>query len=196
MVIAKLPSGKLVGIRYKIIEDCDSEYDYVMDEEFYANDILNKVNQLELGAIDVEENSHMFETNLKFEEADVEDCLRSKILEWKEEKLKWLKNEMNMIDLDAKITACLGLDKAEPKEALEYLNVLLEINFEQLMLKKHSHIVEVVKRLRKYIGNVKEWNLSDDELETFENDAKQIRLTAESIYQKFKVRLSVCHFQF
>lgn len=191
MVVAKAPSGKLVGIRYKLIEDCDSEYDYVMDEEFYANDLLNKVNQLELGTLDVEEHPHLFETNLKFDEADAEEHINDKIVEWKAEKLKWLRNELDMIDLDSKITASLGLDKAEPKQALEHLNALLDLPIESLMLKKHPHVVDVVKRLRKYIGNVKEWNVVGDALTDFENDAKQIRLIAESIYQKFKVVLLI-----
>lgn len=190
MVIAKLPSGKLVGVKYKQIENSDSEYDYVMDEEFYANDILNKVNQLESGGIEIDEISNACEINLKCDEADVEDSITNRILAWKEEKFRWFQNELNMIDLDSKIIACLGLDKADPKKALEYLNTLLELNVEKLMLKKHPHIVEVVKRLRKYIGNVKEWNLTEEALEVFENDAKQIRSTAEAVYEKFRVRFT------
>lgn len=188
MVIAKLPSGKLVGINYKRIEDCKSEYEYVIQEEFYAQDLLNKVNQAESGAIDIEENSAMFVTNLKFDETDLEEYIKTKIFEWKEERFNLLKTECSLLDLDTKIKACCGLDKAEPKKALEYLNLLNDLNIESIMLKKHSHIVEMIKRLRKYIGNVQEWKLSDEALKIFEEDAKSIRVTAESIYQKFKVQ--------
>lgn len=190
MVIAKLTDGKLVGIRYKTVEDSESEYDYVMDEEFYANDILNKVNQLESGAIDVDEIPNICETNLKFTETDVEDAITSKILEWKEEKVKWFRNELILINTDEYIVNCLGLDKADTKKALGHLNELLDLKIEPLMLKKHPHIVEVIKRLRKYVGNVAEWNLSEEASEIFEKDAKVIRNTAEAIYEKFKVKMS------
>lgn len=190
MVIAKLPDGKLVGIRYKRIEDCDTEYDYVMDEEFYANDILNKVNQLESGAVEVDEIPNLCETNLKFNEVDVEDAITSKILEWKEEKFKWFRNELTLINTDEYIVNCLGLDKADTKKALGHLKILLDLKVEKLMLKKHPHIVEVTKRLRKYVGNVKEWNLSEEASEIFETDAKQIRNTAEAIYERFKVKFA------
>lgn len=42
-------------------------------------------------------------------------------------------------------------------------------------------------RLRKYVGNVKEWGLQGKELEDFGQQAEKIRSEAEKIYNKIKV---------
>lgn len=55
------------------------------------------------------------------------------------------------------------------------------------MLKKNPQVAETIKRLRRYVGNTKEWNLSDDETAEFNEKAAKIRKLAEFIYKNFKV---------
>lgn len=55
------------------------------------------------------------------------------------------------------------------------------------MLKKNPNCVETMKRLRKYVGNTKAWNMPDEERIKFDFYAQQIRNKAEQIYNQFKV---------
>ncbi|XP_011310955.1 PC4 and SFRS1-interacting protein [Fopius arisanus] len=101
-------------------------------------------------------------------------------------KLKWLRMEIQLLQLDAQITSNLGLDRANTEECLEAMDEMLGLSIEPVMLKKHSHIVETVKKLRRYIGNVAEWNLTEDQVLSFKQKAELIRQKAEHIYNKFK----------
>lgn len=60
--------------------------------------------------------------------------------------LERLKTEASFVTLDGKIKACLALDKAQPKEALEHLEAMLKLKVEPLTLKKHPHVVDTVRR--------------------------------------------------
>lgn len=55
------------------------------------------------------------------------------------------------------------------------------------MLKKHPIVVETMKRLRRYVGNTKNWGFSDEQKEEFDEKAAKVRNLAESIYNSFKV---------
>jgi hypothetical protein len=54
--------------------------------------------------------------------------------------------------LDTQIRSSLGLDQANADECLEAMDQVLEIQLTPLMLKKHSHIVETIKRVGTAIG--------------------------------------------
>lgn len=58
------------------------------------------------------------------------------------------------------------------------------------MLKKNPNCVETIKRLRRYIGNCKNWELSDEEKKAFSENAEKIREHADTIYNIFKVSVS------
>lgn len=55
------------------------------------------------------------------------------------------------------------------------------------MLKKNPTCVETIKRIRRYIGNTKNWKLTDSEKDTFNDRAEVVREIAEEIYTTFKV---------
>lgn len=65
--------------------------------------------------------------------------------------------------------------------------MLLELTFTKFMLKKHPVVVETMKRLRRYVGNTKNWGYTDEQKEEFDEKAAKIRSLAESIYSSFKV---------
>lgn len=58
------------------------------------------------------------------------------------------------------------------------------------MLVKHPIVVETMKRLRRYVGNTKNWGFTDEQKEEFDEKAGKVRNLAENIYNSFKVRYS------
>lgn len=190
VVIAKLPN-KLIGIKYKNTPTCDNEYEQAIEEAQEAKRVLAIKDKLEDGTMSVESEKHNVIMNINIDEDNLQQKYESQVLERKKTKLKHLKIEANLVDYDCKIKSCLALDKADPKKAYEYMDLMMELDINSLMLKKHPLIVDVMKRLRRYIGNVKEWNLSGDSLETFEADAEKIRQKAEEVFMKFVVSIYI-----
>lgn len=60
------------------------------------------------------------------------------------------------------------------------------------MLKKHPIVVETMKRLRRYVGNTKNWGFTDEQKEEFDEKAAKVRNLAEGIYNSFKVSFFLC----
>ncbi|XP_011496080.1 PREDICTED: PC4 and SFRS1-interacting protein [Ceratosolen solmsi marchali] len=103
-----------------------------------------------------------------------------------QQRLRTLRIESHIMFLDTQIRSSLGLDQANADECLEAMDQVLEIQLTPLMLKKHSHIVETIKRLRRYVGNLADWKLSEEETIAFKQKADKIKKKAELIYNKFK----------
>lgn len=55
------------------------------------------------------------------------------------------------------------------------------------MLRKHPMVVDTIKRLRRYVGNTKNWGFTDEQKEEFDAKATKVRFLAEAIYNRFKV---------
>lgn len=55
------------------------------------------------------------------------------------------------------------------------------------MLKKNPSVVETMKRLRRYVGNIGDWNMSDEDRLLFNENAAKVREQADIIYNNFKV---------
>lgn len=106
-------------------------------------------------------------------------------------KLRWLRIEAQLLQLDAQIKSNLGLDRANTDKCLQAMDEILALSIDPLMLKKHPHIVETVKRLRRYIGNLGEWKLTEEEGAIFKQKAEQIRQKAEHIYNKYKAMFTI-----
>lgn len=188
VVIAKLPSNKIIGIKYnKSTPTCDNEYETAIEEAQEAKRVLSIKDKLENGSVTAQSEKDHLIMNLRIEDENLEQTNELKVIERKKTKLKYLKIEASLVDYDCKIKSCLGLDKADPKKAYEFMDLMMELDINSLMLKKHPLIVDVMKRLRRYIGNVKEWKLAGDSLETFETDAEKIRQKAEEVFMKFIV---------
>lgn len=194
VVIAKLPSNKSIGIKYnRNISTCDNEYERAIEEGQEAKRILALKDKLENGSVEVDQEKDQLVLNIEIDEEEIKQRNEMRILERKKTKLKYLKVEASLVDYDCKIKSCLGLDKADPKKAYEYMDLMMGLDISPLMLKKHPLIVDVMKRLRRYIGNVKEWKLAGDSLETFEADAEKIRQKAEEVFMKFIVRIFILY---
>lgn len=94
--------------------------------------------------------------------------------------------ESNLIELDHLIKASVGLSSANPEKCIEHLDEYKTLEITPLMLKKHPGCVETMKRLRRYVGNAKKWDMDESGKADFEKKANQIRVKAEEIYSTFK----------
>ncbi|KAG8042386.1 hypothetical protein G9C98_005020 [Cotesia typhae] len=103
------------------------------------------------------------------------------------EKVKRLRTESQLVELNNQIKSYLSLEQADTEKCLRAMDDVLGLTIDSLMLKKHSNVVETVKRLRRYIGNLSEWSLSEEAVKNFKQKAQQIREKAEEMYNKFKV---------
>lgn len=98
----------------------------------------------------------------------------------------FLKVESTLVELDHLIKASVGLSGAQPEKCLKHLYDMRKLDVTPLMLKKHPNCVETIKRLRRYVGNVKEWEMDETLQTNFNAKAAQIRTEAEDIYNGFK----------
>nr|CAI5864485.1 unnamed protein product [Callosobruchus analis] len=166
----------------------DNEYERALYDESVALRVLETKSQITASPdSNVRNNPELFVSDIQMTLDDVKQLLCKKDIDQKNAKLHRLTVEANLVSLDAKIRSCLGLDSANPKEAIGHLEEMRQLRFDDIMLKKHAHVVEMVRRLRKYVGNAKEWNMPEESLNEFSNQAEKVRSKAEEVYAKFKV---------
>lgn len=186
-VLTKLPSGNFLGIKYNRdpIPPLNNEYDRAIYDETEAKTVLSLKKLLEEGKCDPETDKTLFIMNICITEAEIKEIVSLELIEHKRSKVNMLKIESNLIECDAKIKRCLTLDRAQTKPALQLLERLLHLDLQPLMLKKHPHIVDMVRRLRHYIGNASAWNFTNEQFEEFMAAAGEIRNKADDVFYKF-----------
>jgi len=112
---------------------------------------------------------------------------REKLLEKRKNKLRWLKIEQRLVDLDIAVKTSLHLERPAPDDCINALDELNELALAPLMLKKQPDIVTTIRRLRKYIGPQNYCNWPDKTArEKMEKDIQVIQAKADQIYEKFK----------
>lgn len=102
------------------------------------------------------------------------------------ENLELLKTEVQLLDADCRIKASLNLTGANCDDCLRAMDEILNLKLNAVMLKKHPEVVDTVKKLKKYVGNVRQWKLTPEQEEIFLADAERIRSKADTMYNKFK----------
>ncbi|XP_053694979.1 hepatoma-derived growth factor-related protein 2-like isoform X2 [Sabethes cyaneus] len=107
------------------------------------------------------------------------------------ERVYFLKLERELVELNLEIKSCVGLAKADPEKCVSLMERYQKLKVTPTMLKKNPNCVETMKRLRKYVGNAKAWNMADEERIKFDFQAQQIRSKAEQIYNQFKTMFPV-----
>jgi len=112
---------------------------------------------------------------------------REKQLEKRKSKLRWLKIEQKLVDLDIAVKTALHLERPAPDRCITALDELNELAVVPLMLKKQPDIVTTIRRLRKYIGPQSYCNWPDKEArDKMERAVQTIQTKADQIYNKFK----------
>ncbi|XP_052847925.1 PC4 and SFRS1-interacting protein [Drosophila gunungcola] len=94
--------------------------------------------------------------------------------------------ERDFIQLSQQLRECLGLRRANVGKCLEILDQFKEVEFTKLMLLRNPECVDIMRRLRRYVGNLDLWKMDlSDEVE-FKEKAQIIRKVSSGIYDGFK----------
>lgn len=172
LITANTPDGKKIRVnRNSVKETPTPKAKITITDSSIVN--LDKLKETNLGAI-----YNQFKTEI--------DKVSKNNQEGPRVKLEFLKTEAQLLDIDCRIKTSLSLAKANPNECLRALDELLELKLDPLMLKKHPEVVETSKKLKKYIGNIHKWDMSDSEKEIFAVKSAAIRSKSEHVYNKFK----------
>uniref|UniRef100_A0A182QDH3 PWWP domain-containing protein n=1 Tax=Anopheles farauti TaxID=69004 RepID=A0A182QDH3_9DIPT len=107
------------------------------------------------------------------------------------ERLYVLKLERELVELNMEIKSSVKLNSADPERCVQLMEQYEKLAVTPTILKKNPNCVETMKRLRKYVGNAKNWNMDDKEKIQFDFQALQIRQKAEHIYNQFKNILGI-----
>ncbi|XP_023344650.1 hepatoma-derived growth factor-related protein 2 [Eurytemora carolleeae] len=112
---------------------------------------------------------------------------QDKKLERSKDKLRWLKIEQRLVELDIAVKTSLNLKRPSPDRCIQALEELLELGIAPLMLKKQPDIVSTIRRLRKYVGPHGYLNWTDEEARNkIERSINTIQNKSELIFNKFK----------
>ncbi|XP_053991889.1 PC4 and SFRS1-interacting protein [Hylaeus anthracinus] len=186
-------AGEYVGIKLDMDKpkSFESEKARTQWEWSTARNAMKLKAQLESGEILPEQVKDCLDFNVHVPDEEKRLLAKDGALHRKTNKLRWMRIEAQLLQLDANIKSNLGLDRANPDICLQAMDDMLSLTIDPLMLKKHPHIVETVKRLRRYIGNLADWKLNEEEETIFKQKAEQIRQKAEHIYNKFKAMFTI-----
>ncbi|KAG6799152.1 PC4 and SFRS1-interacting protein [Apis mellifera caucasica] len=193
VLLALTFAGEYVGIKLDMDKpkSFESEKARAQWEWSTARNAMKMKAQLESGEILPEQIKDYLDFNVHVPDEEKRLLAKDGALHRKTNKLRWLRIEAQLLQLDAQIKSNLGLDRAYPDKCLQAMDEMLSLPIDPLMLKKHPHIVGTVKRLRRYIGNLADWKLSDEEEAIFKQKAEQIRQKSEHIYNKFKAMFTI-----
>ncbi|XP_028046922.1 PC4 and SFRS1-interacting protein isoform X2 [Monomorium pharaonis] len=194
VVLVRTFAGEYVGIKLDTDrpksfenEQARSQWDWQT-----ARNAMKLKLQLETGEILPDQVKDSLDFNVPVPEDEKQPLTKDgSVNRFKTFKLRWLRIEAQLLQLDAQIKTNLGLERANTDQCLQAMDNILTLAIDPLMLKKHPHIVETVKRLRRYIGNLGEWKLNDEERTIFQQKAELIRQKAEHIYNKYKAMFTI-----
>ena len=136
---------------------------------------------------DIEDSKPSAPKQMKADSTMKDDILMSKRRPDSNREL--LQTQYDMIVLIQQIKMALGLEQADSAKCLMILDEIKALcpNLNKFVLLKYPNCVEVIKRLKKYIGNILIWTMDDEEQKEFEVNASLIRERATDIYGVFKV---------
>ncbi|XP_060808677.1 PC4 and SFRS1-interacting protein isoform X1 [Amyelois transitella] len=188
ILIAYLPTGQYIGV--KLFQSRPSSFKsenarLQWDKQAASNAVTLKL-QLERGQIKPESVLAQLVMDLNLTDEEKTTLDKERETEEKKSRVQFLKTEMKLIELDAKIKTCLCLEKADTELCLKLLDELLQLDVKPLMLLKHPTCVETVKRMRAYVGNTPSWDLSESAALQFSKQAMRIRKLADTLYKNMK----------
>jgi len=152
-----------------------------------ARKALKFKKRVESGEFIPPEIKKKLEEKERMSEEDKAGQARERQLERRKQKLRWLKVEQKLVDLDIAVKTALHLERPAPDRCISALEELDTLAVMPLMLKKQPDIVTTIRRLRKYIGPQSYCNWPDVAARTkMELAVKDIQAKADLIYNKFK----------
>lgn len=100
--------------------------------------------------------------------------------------IELLSVEVNLLDFVHKLRLALRTDHANYEVALDVLEQLNDLQVNALMLIKHKEILDTIKKVTKYVGNLAAWSLSKQQTAEHVEKCTLIRNKAEIMFNKFK----------
>ncbi|KAH8312720.1 hypothetical protein KR044_012536 [Drosophila immigrans] len=94
--------------------------------------------------------------------------------------------ERDFIQASQQLRECLGLRRANVGRCLEILEQLKDIELNKLMLLRNPECVDIMRRLRRYVGNLELWKMDISDEQEFKEKAQIIRKVSTAIYDNFK----------
>ncbi|KAH8278731.1 hypothetical protein KR018_008046 [Drosophila ironensis] len=186
MLMVYLPTAKCLGI--KINHNKPDNFDNAAAEQAWMEKSREEAQELKLKL----ESGQMEPETLP--ERIVVEPPRSEIP--KQEALRFIEEliehedalfmERDFITLSQQLRECLGLRRANVGKCLEILEQFKEVELTKLMLLRNPECVDIMRRLRRYVGNLELWKMNTaDEIE-FKEKAQIIRKVSTVIYDNFK----------
>ncbi|KAG4066937.1 hypothetical protein HA402_007685 [Bradysia odoriphaga] len=186
LLLAITPDGRCIGIKVKcgMPDSFDTELGLQQWLKEAGEKAVDLKNQIESGACSVESVKDQLDMNPNLSP----DLIIKLVAECRyvAERERRVMLESNLLEHDHLIKSCIQLTSADVDRAVELMNSYKELKVTKFMLKKHPIVVETMKRLRRYVGNTKNWGFSDEQKEEFDEKAAKVRNLAESIYNSFK----------
>jgi len=109
------------------------------------------------------------------------------LAEKKNTKLRWLKTEGRLVELDYRIKESLSVNRPNCQAAIVALDELSTLSIAPLMLKKHPYIVQTILKLKRYIGPKENPEHTSEQKVIYKETSAQIRNKASMIYEKFRL---------
>ncbi|XP_050088919.1 PC4 and SFRS1-interacting protein-like [Anopheles aquasalis] len=101
------------------------------------------------------------------------------------ERMVFLARERELVECVLEMKTTVKYTDPNAERCVELLNQFQGLKITPTMLKKNPNCVEVIKKLRFYVGNADAWNMNDQQRVKFDYLAKRIREKAEQIYNQF-----------
>lgn len=186
LLMVYMPTAKCLGIdinynKPKSFENAAAEQTWIEKARMEAISLKLK---LESGQIDAESMPERIVIEPVRNEIPKQEAAR--FIEELVEQEDALFMERDFIQLSQQLRECLGLRRANVGKCLEILEQLKDIELTKLMLLRNPECVDIMRRLRRYVGNLEMWKMDiSDELE-FKEKAKIIRKVSTAIYDGFK----------
>ncbi|XP_033162850.1 PC4 and SFRS1-interacting protein [Drosophila mauritiana] len=186
MLMVYMPTAKCLGIviNYKKPESFESAAAEEAWMENARKEALELKLKLESGQINPESMPDRIVVEPTRSEIPKQEALR--FIEELIEHEDALFMERDFIQLSQQLRECLGLRRANVGRCLEILEQFKEVEFTKLMLLRNPECVDIMRRLRRYVGNLELWKMDlSDEVE-FKERAQTIRKVSSGIYDGFK----------
>uniref|UniRef100_A0A2M4BP57 Putative transcription coactivator n=2 Tax=Anopheles marajoara TaxID=58244 RepID=A0A2M4BP57_9DIPT len=109
------------------------------------------------------------------------------------ERMVFLAQERQLVECVLEMKTTVKYTGPNAERCIELLDQFQDLKITPTMLKKNPNCVEVIKKLRFYVGNADAWNMDAQQRVKFDYLAKRIRDKAEQIYNRFPAMFPEVH---
>ncbi|XP_075148568.1 JIL-1 anchoring and stabilizing protein [Haematobia irritans] len=192
LLLAFVPPARCVGIKLDYLkpESFETPEEKLMWEENAQKEAEELKVKLEMGTVKVDSVMDRVVVNPQRSKIHREAANRftNQIMEQEDA----LIIERDFVLLSSQLRDCLGLKRADVDRCLGILKQYKEFQLTKMILLRNPDCVDIIRRMRRYIGNLKLWDLTEEEENEFKAKAEIIRSEAVLIYNNFKKIFGPC----